>query len=166
IGGGLPVGAYGGRKDIMDFVSPAGPVYQAGTLSGNPMAMAAGLTLLKVLRDNPSLYGELDGVSEMLAQGLRGQLKQFTVNRVGSMMTLFFTDKEVVDYDTAKASDTALFGKYFNAMLRRGVYLPPSQFEAMFVSHAITPELVERILAASAEAVNELSPRKLGLSAA
>ena len=161
IGGGLPVGAYGGRREIMDFVSPAGPIYQAGTLSGNPMAMAAGLTLLKHLKNNPSIYQDLDRISSAIAEGLRAQLAQrklpFTINRVGSMFTLFFTSQPVTDYHSAKTSDTAMFGRYFNAMLRRGVYLAPSQFEAMFVSHAVTKEIADRILEASDAALQELA---------
>ena len=145
----------------MDFVSPAGPIYQAGTLSGNPMAMAAGLTLLKHLKDNPSIYQELDRTSSVIVGGLRDQLARhklpFTINQVGSMFTLFFTSQVVTDYDSAKTSDTAMFGRYFNAMLRRGVYLAPSQFEAMFVSHAVTMEIADRILQASDEALGELA---------
>src|SRR5688500_3676330 len=117
IGGGLPVGAYGGRREIMDFVSPAGPIYQAGTLSGNPMAMAAGLTLLKHLKTNPSIYQDLDRISSVIVEGLRAQLAQrklpFTINQVGSMFTLFFTSQQVTDYHSAKTSDTAMFGRYF-----------------------------------------------------
>lgn len=160
IGGGLPVGAYGGRKEIMDFISPAGPIYQAGTLSGNPMAMAAGLTLLKQLKANPGIYEDLNKISASLAEGLRGQLKRrglsYTVNQVGSMFTLFFTHQQVVDLESAKTADAALFGKYFHAMLDRGIYLAPSQFEALFVSHAITEDLVDHILKASDAAFDEI----------
>jgi glutamate-1-semialdehyde 2,1-aminomutase len=160
IGGGLPVGAYGGRRDIMDSVSPAGPIYQAGTLSGNPVAMAAGLAMLKQLRTNPDLYKGINRVSASLVQGLRSQLVEkglsFTINQVGSMFTLFFTAETVVDLETVKTSDTVLFGKYFNAMLRRGIYLAPSQFEALFVSNAIDDELVARILEASARALDDM----------
>src|SRR5690606_2844381 len=127
IGGGLPVGAYGGRRDIMDAVSPAGPVYQAGTLSGNPMAMAAGLALLRILRDQPGIYAELNEVSGYLAKGIRDQLQArnlpYSINQVGSMFTVFFTDIPVIDFDSAFSSDTGMFGKYFNEMLSRGVYL-------------------------------------------
>lgn len=160
IGGGLPVGAYGGRKEIMDFVSPAGPIYQAGTLSGNPMAMAAGLTLLKILKDTPKIYHDLDNISSFITNELAKQLKRsklpFSINRVGSMFTIFFTDKEVIDYHTAKTADTVMFGKYFNAMLRRGIYLAPSQFEAMFISHSITNDVARRIVAASEQAIDEI----------
>lgn len=160
IGGGLPVGAYGGRRDIMDSVSPAGPIYQAGTLSGNPMAMAAGIAILKELKSKPSIYKELHATSDNLVRGIRTQLAErglpFTINHVGSMFTLFFTDEPVIDFNTAKTSDTELFGKYFNAMLRRGVYLAPSQYEALFVSHAVDDGVVNRILQASGEALDEI----------
>lgn len=160
IGGGLPVGAYGGRKEIMDFVSPAGPIYQAGTLSGNPMAMAAGLTVLAELKDNPAIYQHLEKISTFLASGLQAQADRrkipAVVNQVGSMFTLFFTGQQVTDYHSAKTSDTAMFGKYFNAMLRRGVYLAPSQFEAMFVSHAVNEDLAKQILEASGAAMDEI----------
>lgn len=160
IGGGLPVGAYGGRGDIMDAVSPAGPIYQAGTLSGNPMAMAAGLTILRELRNNPSIYHDLQNRSTYLVNELKVQMARrsltFTINQVGSMFTLFFTDKRVIDYDTAKSCDTVMFGKYFNAMLRRGIYLAPSQFESLFLSHAINEDVCARILEASSEAFDEI----------
>ena len=160
IGGGLPVGAYGGRKDIMDSVSPAGPIYQAGTLSGNPMAMAAGLAILKELKSDPGIYEDLNNISEYITSGLRAQLEEhglpFSINRVGSMFTLFFTNRTVRDYTTAKTSDTALFGKYFNAMLQQGVYLAPSQFEALFISHAVTKTIADRILEASQSALDEI----------
>jgi glutamate-1-semialdehyde 2,1-aminomutase len=160
IGGGLPVGAYGGRREIMDFISPAGPIYQAGTLSGNPMAMAAGLTLLKELRNNPGIYRELNDISSSITDGLRAQLKSrslpYSVNQAGSMFTLFFSSQAVTNYDSAKTSDTAMFGKYFNAMLRRGIYLAPSQFEALFVSHAIKKDVATRILEASDASLTEI----------
>lgn len=159
IGGGLPVGAYGGKKEIMDAVSPSGPIYQAGTLSGNPMAMAAGLAMLKLLRDNSGIYSHLATISEYLVAGLQAQVKSrglsCSINHVGSMFTLFFTDTEVTDYRSAKMADTVLFARYFNAMLQRGVYMAPSQFEALFVSHAVTKEIADRILLASAEALDE-----------
>ena len=160
IGGGLPVGAYGGRRDIMDAVSPAGSVYQAGTLSGNPMAMAAGLALLRILRDQPGIYAELNEVSGYLAKGIRDQLQArnlpYSINQVGSMFTVFFTDIPVIDFDSAFSSDTGMFGKYFNEMLSRGVYLAPSQFEALFVSHAISRAIADRILEASDEALQAI----------
>lgn len=161
IGGGLPVGAYGGRRDIMDGVSPAGPIYQAGTLSGNPMAMAAGMAILKELQANPRIYEELNAISDFIVRELRAQLSSmnlpFTINQVGSMFTLFFTDKTVVDLDTAKTSDTTLFGKYFNSMLRRGIYLAPSQFEALFVSHAVDKTVANRIVEASSASLEEIA---------
>lgn len=153
VGGGLPVGAYGGTKEIMSCVSPAGPVYQAGTLSGNPLAMAAGKALLTYLKENPSVYNNINQTGISLAEGLRGQLKEFgikgSVNQIGSMFTLFFTDEHVVDYDSAKKSDTKLFGTYFQNMLEQGIYMAPSQFEAMFISDAINDNLVSQILDAS-----------------
>ncbi|HEX8038613.1 MAG TPA: glutamate-1-semialdehyde 2,1-aminomutase [Chryseosolibacter sp.] len=161
IGGGLPVGAYGGRRDIMDSVSPSGPIYQAGTLSGNPMAMAAGLAILRQLNENRNIYKELNSISDRLVNGIKNQLASrklpCSINQVGSMFTLFFTGNEVVDFVTAKKSDTALFGQFFNAMLRRGVYLAPSQFESLFVSHAVDESLADRILQASAESLDEIS---------
>lgn len=160
IGGGLPVGAYGGRREIMDFVSPAGPIYQAGTLSGNPMAMAAGLALLKELKSNPSVYDDINKVSSFLADSLAKQLSgkgmPCTVNQVGSMLTVFFTSGPVTDLASAKKSDTALFGRYFNGMLNQGVYLAPSQYEALFISHAITMQIAERILDASDKVSSDL----------
>jgi len=161
IGGGLPVGAYGGKKEIMEFVSPEGPVYQAGTLSGNPLAMAAGLAMLNHLKNNPSVYAQIDRITEKLAEGLRQQVAarglKCTINHVGSMFTLFFTDTPVINYDTAKTCDTQLFAQYFQAMLTQGIYMAPSQFEAMFVSAAITDQVAEQILDASAHAFASMS---------
>jgi glutamate-1-semialdehyde 2,1-aminomutase len=164
IGGGLPVGAYGGKKEIMNCVSPAGPVYQAGTLSGNPLAMAAGLAMLKYLRSTPDIYERIEATSSALAEGIRKQLKSlslpYQVNRVGSMMTLFFTSKEVIDFDTAKTVDTGLFAVYFQSMLESGIYLPPSQYEALFVSSAITEDILAEILSASERALKSVAERK------
>ncbi len=144
IGGGLPVGAYGGRSEIMDLIAPSGPVYQAGTLSGNPLAMAAGLETLKVIDENDNFYDQLEEKSNYLAVGITNAVKEanlnLTFNRVGSMLTLFFTDQRVVDFGTAKTSDTTKFALYFRSMLDSGVYLPPSQFEALFLSIAHTVE--------------------------
>lgn len=138
IGGGLPVGAFGGKKEIMEFVSPVGPVYQAGTLSGNPLAMSAGYAMLNYIKENPSVYSELEAKSKFLEDGFNENLKslnkKFAFNRVGSMGTLFFTEKEVIDYNSAVSSDTKLYGKFFHEMLNRGIYLAPAQFEAFFVS--------------------------------
>lgn len=160
IGGGLPVGAYGGRRDIMDAVSPAGPVYQAGTLSGNPMAMAAGLTILKELKNNPSIYTHINNITTFIVEGIRAQLAKrglpYSINQVGSMFTLFFTKASVTDYNSARTADTALFGKYFNAMLERGIYMAPSQFEALFISHSIDEKIAARILQASEESLHAL----------
>jgi glutamate-1-semialdehyde 2,1-aminomutase len=137
IGGGLPIGAYGGRADIMSRVAPAGPIYQAGTLSGNPLAVAAGLAMLRYLNSHPETYAQLDArTAAICAAAPRGT----TVNRVGSMFTIFFTGSAVTDYESAKKSDTARFAEFHRHMLERGIYLPPSQFEAAFVSAAHTEE--------------------------
>jgi len=137
IGGGLPVGAYGGKREIMEMIAPAGPVYQAGTLSGNPLAMTAGIETLKILK-KPGIYKKLEKISNRLCKGMEEGAKDAGVPvysaRVGSMFSMFFTEKEVTDYTTAKTSDTARFSKYFLRMLNNGVYLAPSQFEAGFVS--------------------------------
>ena len=152
IGGGLPVGAYGGREDIMNCVAPAGKVYQAGTLSGNPLATAAGMAQLRYLHEHPELYAALEATSARLADGTRQIAAElglhYTVNRVGSMFSLFFATGPVTNLEEAKTCDTAAFGRYFHAMLQRGIYLAPSQFEALFVSTAITDELVDRYLTA------------------
>ncbi|MBO9701333.1 MAG: glutamate-1-semialdehyde 2,1-aminomutase [Sporocytophaga sp.] len=157
IGGGMPVGAYGGKKEIMDFVSPAGPVYQAGTLSGNPVAMAAGLAMLNYLNTHPEIYTHLEKITARICEGFEKNLNELgikgTVNRIGSMFTLFFTDQKVIDFETAKTSDTALFGRYFRAMLEEGVYLAPSQYESLFISTAITEELAEEIIKANYKAL-------------
>jgi glutamate-1-semialdehyde 2,1-aminomutase len=135
IGGGLPIGAYGGRADVMRRVAPVGNVYQAGTLSGNPLAVGAGLAMLRHIRNNPGLYAELERkASALCAEPPKG----VTVNRVGSMFTFFFTETPVVDYETAKTCDTARFGKFFHHLLENGVYFPPAQFEAAFLSTAHT----------------------------
>lgn len=160
IGGGLPVGAYGGRAEIMDSVSPVGPVYQAGTLSGNPLAMAAGLAMLKYLKQNPSVYHQLNLQTGRLVEELKRQHQDqgfhCTINQVGSMFTLFFTDRSVIDYDSAKTSDTKRFASYFQAMLHEGVYLAPSQFEAMFISTAVNDRIIDRILQASKKALKNV----------
>ena len=160
IGGGMPVGAYGGKKEIMDFVSPSGPVYQAGTLSGNPIAMAAGLAMLRHLDSHPEVFLQLNAIGDSLVTGFRSVLDElglnFTINQLGSMYTLFFTDQEVYDFETAKKSDTALFGKYFQAMLSRGIYLAPSQYESLFLSTALTEDLVGKIVTAHGESLKEV----------
>ncbi|RIW17362.1 glutamate-1-semialdehyde-2,1-aminomutase [Algoriphagus lacus] len=160
IGGGMPVGAYGGKKEIMEFVSPAGPVYQAGTLSGNPIAMAAGLTMLNYLNTHPEVYSRLKEIGMQIAAGMASINHKlghdFTINQLGSMYSLFFTEESVTDFESAKKSDTALFGKYFQAMLKRGVYLAPSQFESLFLSTALTDELIGKILQAHEESIKEI----------
>ncbi len=155
IGGGLPAAAYGGRADIMATVAPAGPVYQAGTLSGNPLAMAAGAAALDLLEE-PGTYERLEALSSRLEAGLRRAAATagatVTINRVGSMITVFFCAGPVVDYATAKTSDTRRFGRFFHEMLKRGVYLPPAQFEAAFVSLAHTETDLDETAAAATEA--------------
>ncbi len=148
IGGGLPIAAYGGRKDIMTFVAPSGPIYQAGTLSGNPLAVSAGLAMLRHLQAHSEVYEQLNQATAQLAACAPESL---TVNRVGSMMTWFFTDQAVTDYDSAKTSNTTQFGKFFHAMLERGIYLPPSQYEALFVSTAHTEADIARTVEAARE---------------
>jgi glutamate-1-semialdehyde 2,1-aminomutase len=160
IGGGLPVGAYGGRADIMNMTAPAGPVYQAGTLSGNPLAMAAGIETLKVIDEDAGFYDKLELASERLAAGLRDAVSAaglaLTINRAGSMLTLFFTSAAVNDFDSAKTSNTAQFAAFFRAMLEVGIYLPPSQFEAWFVSAAHTDDDLDRTLSSVRKALEEL----------
>ena len=148
IGGGLPVGAYGGRRDIMGKVAPAGPIYQAGTLSGNPLAVAAGLAMLRYLKAHPEVYTQLE---TRAARMCAAAPKHITVNRVGSMFTFFFTDQPVADYESAKRSDTAAFGRYFRSMLERGIYLAPSQFEAAFLSAAHTDADIDATIQAAKE---------------
>ncbi|MCH6236600.1 glutamate-1-semialdehyde 2,1-aminomutase [Cognataquiflexum rubidum] len=159
IGGGLPVGAYGGKKEIMEFVSPAGPVYQAGTLSGNPIAMAAGLTMLKHLNQNPEVYTTLNNIGDKLVKGFQTSLDKlglnYRINHIGSMYSLFFTDQEVFDFESAKKSDTVRFGKYFQGMLKRGIYLAPSQYESLFLSTALNDELIKRVIRANEESLKE-----------
>ena len=146
IGAGMPVGAYGGRREIMSLVAPSGPVYQAGTLSGNPVAMAAGLAQLNLLRTHPEIYQKLDELGKRLRAGLRKALPHCTVNGVGSLSCVFFTEHPVTDYATARASDTDAFRRYFAHMLENGVYLAPSQFEAMFLSYAHTEGDIDRLI--------------------
>ncbi len=141
IGGGLPVGAYGGRRDAMSMVAPAGPVYQAGTLSGNPLAVAAGLAMVRYLAGHPEVYERLENIGARLAAASPSGV---TVNRVGSMITFFFTEGPVTDYESAKRSDRARFVRFFSGLFERGIYFPPSQFEAAFVSAAHSDEDVRR----------------------
>ncbi|MDN5311927.1 MAG: precorrin-2 dehydrogenase [Thermoanaerobacteraceae bacterium] len=156
IGGGLPVGAYGGKEEIMRYVSPDGPVYQAGTLSGNSLAMAAGYTTLKILSENPNIYEELERRAEKLCRGLKESMEHLeipvTINRVGSMMTMFFNGQGVYDYDSAIKSDTNLYAAYFREMLKQGIYLPPAQFETFFLSYAHSDEDIDRTIEAAYKA--------------
>jgi glutamate-1-semialdehyde 2,1-aminomutase len=160
IGGGLPVGAFGGRKEIMEMIAPVGPVYQAGTLSGNPLAMSAGFAALNYIKDNPDIYNKLEEKSAYLEAGIKENLKQInkklTLNRAGSMLTLFFTKEEVKDFNSAVKSDAKLYGKYFHEMLQRGVYLPPAQFEAFFVSTAHSKEDLDKTIKANYEALRKV----------
>ena len=153
IGGGMPVGAYGGSRKLMELVAPLGPVYQAGTLSGNPVAMAAGLTQLKILRAHPEIYAHLESLGAMLEEGLRDALKNVPaqVNRVGSIATVFFTDHLVTGYADAKSSNLEKFKKWYLGLISRGIYAAPSQFEAMFLSNAHTEAEIETVIRAAKE---------------
>jgi glutamate-1-semialdehyde 2,1-aminomutase len=164
IGGGLPVGAYGGKKEIMELVAPAGPVYQAGTLSGNPLAMTAGYETLKIIDSDKNFYKKLNKNSEYLYNGIKNVLAKlklnYTLNQVGSMFTLFFTTEPVYDYSSAKKSDISKFSAYFNSMLNSGIYLPPSQFEACFVSAAHKKPDLDKTLKAIDKALQNLKSLK------
>lgn len=159
IGGGFPVGAFGGKREIMEHLAPVGPVYQAGTLSGNPIAMAAGLTMIDEL-SKPGVYERLEFAGARIEAGLLAAIEaaglEATVNRVGSVMTLFFTGEKVVDWTTAEKSDTALFGRYFKGMLDRGFTIAPSQFEALFLSTAHTDAELDAFIAAATEVLASL----------
>ncbi len=161
IGAGLPVGAYGGRRDIMEKVAPLGPVYQAGTLSGNPLAVAGGLAMLTALDGDPGIYEQLEASGSRLEQGLRQAASEAgmptTINRVSSMITVFFSEGPVTNFDQAAASDTERFGRFFRGMLERGVYLPCSQFEAAFVSAAMKAEDIDKTIDAAQSAFQDLS---------
>jgi glutamate-1-semialdehyde 2,1-aminomutase len=148
IGGGLPIGAYGGSADIMSRIAPSGPIYQAGTLSGNPLAVSAGLAMLRHIRTHPEIYQQLESRAARLTSAAPAGV---TVNRVGSMFTFFFTDQPVTDYESAKRSDTERFGRFFRLMLERGIYLAPSQFEAAFLSAAHSDADIVRTVEAAAE---------------
>ena len=156
----MPVGAYGGRRDVMSMVSPVGPVYQAGTLSGNPVAMSAGLAQLTILKEHPEIYRELNEKGAWFFGEIKKILKAkgqpWQVNTEGSLGSIFFTDQKVVDYASAKTSDTAEFARYFRYMLANGVYLGPSQFEAMFLSTAHTDEVIDETLEAMRGALGDL----------
>ncbi|TDO92155.1 glutamate-1-semialdehyde 2,1-aminomutase [Halanaerobium saccharolyticum] len=159
IGGGMPVGAYAGREEIMDYVAPAGPVYQAGTLSGNPMAMQAGLATLKELK-NKKVYSKLEKKAEKLEKGFKKNIEELEFpayfNRVGSMFTLFFTEQEVKNYQDVKNCDLDLFAAYFKEMIEQGIYLPPSQFEANFISAALSEADLEKTITANYQALKKL----------
>ena len=160
IGGGLPVGAFGGREEIMEQLAPSGSVYQAGTLSGNPVAMAAGMATLRILQQDEGIYDALDRKTSRLCEGMgnlfSGRGVPVRINRVGSMFTLFFTDSEVYDLATAKRSSRDMFGRYFRSMLASGIMLPPSPFEACFVSAAHTDEDIDRTVEAAAKTIEIL----------
>lgn len=153
IGGGLPVGAYGGRADLMEMIAPEGPVYQAGTLSGNPLATTAGLAILGLIQSDPEVYQRLESKGKILAEAIKHQIDSLhieaSVNQIGSMFTLFFTHKKVENFNDAKTSNLIKFGQYFRGMLSRGIYLPPSQFESWFLSDAIGEVELEKIISAS-----------------
>ncbi len=160
IGGGLPVGAFAARKEIMQFLAPVGPVYQAGTLSGNPLAMTAGLTMLELLANHPETYTSLDEKTAYLHQEMVPLLEQkgipYQINRLGSMISLHFTDTPVVDFDSAATGDNDNFKKYFHGMLQRGVYLPPSAFESYFLNDAISKKDLEYTLEVFNETLKSL----------
>jgi glutamate-1-semialdehyde 2,1-aminomutase len=161
IGGGLPVGAFGGKQEIMEHIAPIGNVYQAGTLSGNPIAMIAGYTLLKALNENPSIYSELEEKTSYLSNGLDSELKKsrtpYVINQVGSMISVHFSKEPVVDFAISAASDIEFFNKFFHGMLKRGVYLPPSAFESWFVCNALTKEDIDYTIDAASESLKEIS---------
>jgi len=160
IGGGLPVGAFGGKKEIMNMVAPLGPVYQAGTLSGNPLAMSCGYTLLKELKDQPVIFEELENKTAYLEQGMRTIFEKHNlsvcINRVGSMLSFHFNITEVANFDDACAADAEYFKKVFHGMLKRGVYLAPSAFESLFISRTHTKELLDRTLTALDQTIIEI----------
>jgi glutamate-1-semialdehyde 2,1-aminomutase len=160
IGGGMPVGAFGGKREIMEKIAPLGNVYQAGTLSGNPIAMIAGYTMLKTLQSQPSIYTELDAKTEYLHRGLEKVLATagipFVINRLGSMISLHFSAGPVVDFASAAGADNAFFNRYFHAMLQRGVYLPPSAFESWFLNNALGYADLDTTIAATAQSLSDL----------
>jgi glutamate-1-semialdehyde 2,1-aminomutase len=165
IGGGMPVGAFGGKKEIMQHIAPLGNVYQAGTLSGNPIAMIAGYTMLKELKDNPSIYKELDEKTEYLHKGLQEVLQTskqpFVINRCGSMISVHFSDHPVTDFTEAVSANNELFKKYFHAMLKRGIYLPPSAFESWFLNNALTKEDIDKTIDATKQSLGDLIEKNI-----
>jgi len=160
IGGGMPVGAYGGRKELMEFVSPTGPVYQAGTLSGNPIAMAAGHAMLKHLNENKAIYKQLDNISNAIKEGYQDNLKNlglnYTINQCGSMVNMFFTDQPVNNFEDAKNADIEKFKAFFHGHLQRGIYLPPSAFESYFLSISLSESDIEKVVRAHYEVLKEM----------
>jgi glutamate-1-semialdehyde 2,1-aminomutase len=160
IGGGMPVGAYGGKKEIMKYVSPEGPVYQAGTLSGNPIAMSAGFVMLNHLNTHGEIYSKLDDIAKRIIDGFKVNLSKaginYTINNIGSMLSLFFTENEVSDFESAKTSDTDQFGRYFNAMLENGGYIAPSQFESLFISISIDEKIADLIIEANLKSLERI----------
>ena len=159
IGGGMPVGAFGGKQQIMSHIAPLGKVYQAGTLSGNPIAMVAGLTLLKTLKDNPSIYDELEEKAAYLEAGLHKVFSStsYVINRMGSMISVHFSKNPVNNFAKALSANNAFFNKFFHAMLKRGIYLPPSAFESWFLSNALTTEDLDATIQAAKESLEELN---------
>ena len=161
IGAGMPVGAFGGKADIMKHIAPLGNVYQAGTLSGNPIAMIAGYTLLSALKENPSIYAELEEKGNYLKSGLEKVLQEsslpFVINHMGSMISIHFSKEAVTDFDTASAADIARFNKFFHAMLSRGIYLPPSAYESWFLSNALTYQDLDATIKAAGESLQEIA---------
>ena len=161
IGGGMPVGAFGGSKEIMQHIAPLGNVYQAGTLSGNPIAMVAGYTTLKTLKDNPSIYTELEEKCTYLKNGLGDVLKAwgqpYVINQLGSMISIHFSEQPVTDFATAASANNARFSQFFHAMLKRGIYLPPSAFESWFLNNALTYEDLDETIKAAKESLEEIS---------
>lgn len=160
IGGGMPVGAFGGKKEIMQHISPLGNVYQAGTLSGNPLAMIAGYVMLKTLKENAAIYKQLDEMTSYLHKGLNEVLKAsgtpYVINQLGSMISVHFSDHPVINFATAASANNELFKKYFHAMLKRGVYLPPSAFETWFLCNALTKEDIDVTIQATKESLQEI----------
>ena len=160
IGGGMPVGAFGGKKEIMQHIAPLGNVYQAGTLSGNPIAMIAGYTTLKTLKDNPSIYTELEEKTSYLKNGLNEVLQAwgqpYIINQLGSMISVHFSDHEVTDFATAASANNTRFNKFFHAMLNKGIYLPPSAFESWFLNNALTYADLDETIKAAKESLEEL----------
>jgi glutamate-1-semialdehyde 2,1-aminomutase len=161
IGGGMPVGAFGGKKEIMNHIAPVGKVYQAGTLSGNPIAMIAGYTLLKTLKENPSIYTELEKKGAYLEEGLHRVLKKsgkdYIINRMGSMISVHFSNKPVNNFSDASSADNKFFNKFFHAMLELGIYLPPSAFESWFLSNALSYEDLDKTIEAAEKSLNAIA---------